>query len=131
MYSLQTVMIMAIFNLVYHALWTHIVNWSIKAGRTATRPVLLMWQVMKSKTTPRADKWTILGSLAYLILPIDIFNSKRLPIIGWVDEVTSFAILIQKISKQITPGMEIKADEQLNKWFPLETESPDYELIEN
>jgi len=117
---------MAIFNLDYNALWTHIANWSRKAGRAATRPALLMWYVMRSKETPRADKWAIFGSLAFLILPIDILDSKRLPIIGWLDEVASLAILVQKMSKYITPEMEIKADEQLDKWFP---EYIEYEII--
>lgn len=121
---------MAIFNLDYNALWESICNWSRKAGRAATRPVLLMWYVMKSKETHRADKWAIFGSLAYLILPIDILDSKRLPIIGWLDEVASLAILVQKMSKYITPDMELKADEQLDKWFPTDTEYVEFELIE-
>lgn len=87
---------MAIFKLDYNALWESICNWSRKAGRVATRPVLLMWYVMKSKDTPIKDKWAIFGSLAYLVLPIDILDSKRLPFIGWLDEVASLAVMIQK-----------------------------------
>lgn len=118
---------MAIFNLDYNALWESICNWSRKAGRAATRPVLLMWYVMCSKDTPRKDKWAIFGSLTYLILPIDILDSKRLPIIGWLDEVASLAVLVQKMSKYITPEMEARADSQLDKWFP---EYVEYEMIE-
>lgn len=118
---------MAIFKLDYNALWESISRWSRKAGRIATRPILLMWYVMRSKDTPRADKWAIFGSLAYLILPIDILDAKRLPIIGWLDEVTSLAMLVQKMSKHITPEIESLADEQLDKWFP---EYAGYEMIE-
>ena len=118
---------MAIFKLDYNALGESISRWSRKAGRTATRPILLMWYVMRSKDTPRADKWAIFGSLAYLILPIDILDAKRLPIIGWLDEVTSLAVLVQKMSKHITPEIEARADEQLDKWFP---EYAEYEMIE-
>ncbi len=119
---------MAILNLNYDALWESICNWSRKAGRSATRPVLLMWYVMRSKETSRADKWAIFGSLAYLILPFDILDSKRLPFIGWIDEVTSLAVLIQKMAKSITPEMESRAEAQLDKWFPEYTE---YEIIED
>lgn len=118
---------MAIFNLDYNALWESICRWSRKAGRTATRPVLLMWYVMRSKDTPRADKLAIFASLAYLILPIDILDAKRLPIIGWLDEVTSLAVLVRKMSKHITPKIEAQVDEQLDKWFP---EYVEYEMIE-
>lgn len=118
---------MAIFNLDYDALWESICKWSRKAGRAATCPVLLMWYVMRSKETPTKDKWAIFGSLAYLILPIDMLDAKRLPIIGWLDEVTSLAVLVKKMSKYITPKMEAKADDQLDKWFP---EYVEYEMIE-
>lgn len=119
---------MAIFNLDYEALWESIGRWSRKAGRAATRPVLLMWYVMRSRNTPRKDKWAIYGCLAYLILPIDIIDAKRIPIIGWLDEVASLAVLVQKMSKHITPEMESRAENQLDKWFP---ESPDYEIIDD
>lgn len=118
---------MAIFKLDYNALWASIRNWSRKAGRAATRPVLLMWYVMRSEKTPRKDKWAIFGSLAYLVLPIDLIDAKRIPIIGWLDEVASLAVMVQKMSKYITPEMQDKADAQLDKWFPEYTE---YEVIE-
>lgn len=118
---------MAILKLDYNALWESICKWSQKAGRAATRPVLLMWYVMRSKDTPKKDKWAIFGSLAYLVLPIDILDAKRLPIIGWIDEVASLAVMIQKMSKHITPEMQGRADAQLDKWFP---EYAEYEMIE-
>ena len=92
---------MAILKLDYNALWDSICKWSRKAGRAATRPVLLMWYVMRSKETPRKDKWAIFGSL--------------------------LAVMVQKMSKYITPEMQGKADAQLDKWFP---ECVEYELIE-
>lgn len=118
---------MAIFNFDYNALWESIYKWSRKAGRAAARSVLLMWYVMRSKDTPQKDKWAIFGSLAYLVLPIDILDAKRLPIIGWLDEVASLAVMVQKMSKYITPEMQGKADAQLDKWFP---EYAEYEMIE-
>lgn len=118
---------MAILKLDYNALWENICKWSSKAGRTATRPVLLMWYVMRSKDTPKKDKCAIFGSLAYLVLPIDILDAKRLPFIGWLDELASLTVMVQKMSKYITPEMQGKADAQLDKWFP---EYVEYELIE-
>ena len=118
---------MAILNLNYNALWAGIQKWALKMGRSATRPVLIMWYVMKSKNTPRKAKWTIFVSLAYLILPIDFLDSKRLPIIGWLDEIVSFAVIIKEMAKYITPEIELKTEIQLDKWFP---EYVEYEMIE-
>lgn len=109
--------IMAILNFDYEALWQSLSRWAQKAGKAATRPALLMWYVMRDKNTPRKDKWAIFGSLAYLLLPIDILDAKRIPVIGWLDEVASLAIMVQKMSKHVTPEMIRKADAQLDRWF--------------
>lgn len=108
---------MAIFKLDYQALWKGVAKWSAAAGRAAARPALLMWYVMRSPDTPRKDKWAIFASLAYLVLPIDILDAKRLPIIGWLDEVVSLAVLVQKMSRYITPEIEAKADALLDRIF--------------
>lgn len=109
---------MSILNLDYSLLWNNICVLSHKVGRAATRPVLLLWYVMCSSETPRKDKLAIFVSLAYLVLPIDLLEAKRLPVIGWLDEIVSVAVMKQKMVKYITPDMQRKADEILNKWFP-------------
>ena len=45
-----------------------------------------------------------------------------LPIIGWLDEITSLAVAIQRMSKYITPEMEAKVDGILDQWFPVYAE---------
>ena len=102
----------------YRVLWVRIREYAMKVGRVAVRPVLLLYYVMRSEETPWKDKLTIFGTLAYLILPVDLLDAKRLPIIGWLDEITSLAIAIQRMSKYITPKMEAKVDGILDRWFP-------------
>lgn len=103
----------------YDMLWKKIREYAIKAGRTSTRPLLLLYYVMKSKETPRADKLMVASAIAYVVLPIDLLSAKRLPIIGWIDEVVSLSVAFQKVCKHITPEMERRADELLDKWFPF------------
>ena len=105
-------------NIDYTSLWDGIKTYAKKVGRVAAHPALLLYYVMKSGKTPVKDKLTIFGTLAYIVLPVDLINSKRLPIIGWIDEVVSLAVAVQRMQKYITPQMERKADEQLDKWFP-------------
>lgn len=102
----------------YDALWSRINEYAIKAGRMATRPVLLLYYVVKSQDTPRKDKLLILSTLSYLVLPINILDARRLPIIGWIDEIASLSVTYQKVRDNITPEIEAKADAILDKWFP-------------
>ena len=50
---------------------------------------------------------------------------------GWIDEAASVAVVFQKVSKHITPEIERKTDEMLDKWFaeytPYETVASDDE----
>lgn len=110
----------------YDVLWDKLSTFAIKAGRVTTRPVLLLFFVMKSKDTPKADKLLVFSALSYLVFPIDILDAKRLPIIGWFDEVASISVAYQKVCKHITPEMEAKVDGILDRWFP---EYTPYELI--
>lgn len=113
-------------NINYSVLWNRINEYARKAGRVTTRPVLLLYYVMKSKDTPRKDKLLILSTLSYLVLPIDILDAKRLPIIGWFDEIASLSVTYQKVCKNITPEIEMQVEDILDRWFP---EYTPYELI--
>ena len=111
----------------YQEVWDRIKDYAMKVGRVAVRPVLLLYYVMRSDDTPWKDKLTIFGALAYLVFPVDLLDSKRLPIIGWLDEITSLAVAIKGVSKYIIPEMEAKADKILDHWFPEYTK---YEIVE-
>ena len=90
----------------------------MKVGRISARPVLLLYFIMISKDTPKSDKLLILSTISYLVFPIDLISAKRLPIIGWIDEAFSLSVAYQKVCKNITPEIERKTDELLDKWFP-------------
>ena len=112
----------------YDVLWDRISSFASKAGRVTTRPVLLLFYVMKSKDTPWEDKLLVFSTLSYVVFPIDILDAKRLPIIGWFDEIASLSVTYQKMCKNITPEMEAKVDAILDKWF---LEYTPYELIKD
>lgn len=109
----------------YTTLWNRISEYAMKVGRVTTRPVLLLFYVMKSKDTPWKDKMLIFSTLSYIVLPIDILDAKRLPIIGWFDEIVSLSVTYQKTCKNITPEIEARVDAILDKWFPGYTEYND------
>lgn len=122
---------MATDSIINHSsLWDKICEWARKTGRVTTRPVLLMYFVMTSKDTPWKDKATIFTAISYLVLPIDLISANRLPIIGWIDEATSLVVTIQKMQKYVTPDMQRKADDVLDKWFPEYTYFEEIEITE-
>jgi uncharacterized membrane protein YkvA (DUF1232 family) len=112
----------------YDVLWDRISSFASKAGRVTTRPVLLLFYVMKSKDTPWEDKLLVFSTLSYVVFPVDILDAKRLPIIGWFDEIASLSVTYQKVCKNVTPEMEMKVDTILDKWFPEYTK---YEIIKD
>ena len=93
-------------------------EYAVKVGRISARPLLLLYFIMVSKDTPKSDKLLILSTISYLVFPIDFISAKRLPIIGWIDEAVSLSVAYQKVSKNITPEIERKTDELLDRWFP-------------
>lgn len=102
----------------YDFLMREIGRYAKKAGRAATRPLLLLYYVMVSSVTPMKDKMMLASAIAYVVLPIDLISARRLPFLGWIDEVVSLTVAIEKVQKNITPAMHHKADALLEKWFP-------------
>ena len=98
--------------------WERVESYARKVGRTAARPVLLTYLVLKDENTPRADKIMVASALAYVILPIDLISAKRFPFFGWFDEVASLTVAYKKVVKHITPEIEQRADAILDKWLP-------------
>ncbi|MDR1380543.1 MAG: DUF1232 domain-containing protein [Tannerella sp.] len=105
----------SIFN--YQVLKDNIFDYAGTVGRIVGRPVLLLYCVLKSPDTPKADKLLIISALSYLVLPVDLISARRLPVIGWIDEVVSIAYVYQKVCRHITPEIEAEADEILDRWF--------------
>ena len=93
-------------------------EYAMKVGRISARPILLLYFIMISKDTPKSYKLLILSTISYLVFPVDLISAKRLPIIGWIDEAFSLSVAYQKVCKNITPEIERKTDELLDKWFP-------------
>lgn len=112
----------------YHLLKQRIEEYAKRVGRASARPVLLLFYVLKSSDTPWSEKMMLFSAIAYVVLPIDLISAKRLPIIGWLDEVVSLTVAYQKVCKYVTPEMERKVDEVLDKWF---VEYTPYVEIEN
>ena len=93
-------------------------SYARRVGRMAARPVVLLYFVLRDPATPKKDKYIVYAALAYVVLPIDLISAKRIPILGWADEAAAIAFAYKRVKKNITPAMEMQADNLLDRWFP-------------
>lgn len=94
-----------------------ILNCAKALGRAVTRTLLLLYFVMKSSDTPVADKIMIGSALAYVIFHVDLISTRKFPVLGWIDEITSLAVAYKKVQQHVTPSMEMKAEQILDSIF--------------
>lgn len=104
------------------SLWDGVKTYATKVGRVAARPVVLLYFVLRNPSMPKKDKYIVYSALAYVLLPIDLISAKKIPILGWMDEAGSIALAYKKVKNNITPAIEMQADELLDKWFPEYTD---------
>ncbi|MCD7929959.1 MAG: DUF1232 domain-containing protein [Tannerellaceae bacterium] len=109
---------MKVFKIDSEELLEKIAAYGKKAGRVTTRPLLLLYFVWKSPTTPAKEKRLILLSFAYLLLPIDLIPFSRFALLGLTDEAFSVWTIYKKVSNHITPSIEWEVEKLLEDWFP-------------
>ena len=54
----------------YSLLWEKLGDYAKKAGRVSTRPLLLLYYVMKSSDTPKSDKLLIASAISFSYCPL-------------------------------------------------------------
>ena len=99
--------------------------WALKAGRTATRPLLQFYYVMDDDSTSVLDRVLIYGAIIYTVLPIDVIPRAVYKFFGVLDDGVAILYVYKKIKGQITPEINLKVEETLNAWF-----GPEYAWIE-
>jgi len=67
------------------------------------------------KDTPLAVKATLVGAIAYFVLPTDAIPD-FIPVIGYTDDAAVLAAAIKLVSDHITPAHRQAAREQLGRY---------------
>lgn len=93
-----------------------VVRFGKKAGLKVAYGALLLYYVLKSPTTKSSDRWKILGSLGYFILPIDLIPD-AIPIAGYTDDLAAIVWGVYCVAKSITPEIKSQAAAKLHEWF--------------
>jgi uncharacterized membrane protein YkvA (DUF1232 family) len=97
--------------------WDKIVLYSKKGGRTAVRPMLLLYYVMTEGDLSNTEKALVYAGIIYMAVPCDLLPRAVLNWVGLLDDVAVAAWIFNRIDGGITPAVERKAEETLDKWF--------------
>lgn len=98
------------------SLWEKIRNYSRSAGTQVIYGVLLLYYVMKDKSTKVKTKLSIAAALGYFILPTDALFDLT-PLIGYSDDLGVLLFALSQVSANITPEIREKARRKMSEWF--------------
>ena len=101
-------------------LWDKIKTYALRAGRVATKPILIFYHVMRDSETTTQEKALIYGAIAYIVIPADLLPRKVLGFLGVLDDVAVIAYVYNKVSSKITAAIRNQVDTQLDEWFGAE-----------
>ena len=90
----------------------------IRAGRSIAKPALEVLEMAIDPLTPTNVRISLIASLAYLIMPLDLLPD-FMPVVGFSDDFVALTAVLSIWSKYITPAIRIRAEEKLNKLFPF------------
>ena len=95
-----------------------IINILIKAGRTIAKPALEVLEMAMDPLTPTQVRISLTAALVYLIMPFDLFPD-FMPLVGFSDDFVALTAVLSIWSKYMTPSIRLRAENKLNKLFPL------------
>ena len=87
-----------------------------KLGRKMVYLALLIYYAAMSDEMPYYQKMTLLGALAYLVMPVDLIPD-FLPG-GYTDDFAALMAAYELVKDNITDAVKAKALRKLQDWFP-------------
>lgn len=96
--------------------WDKVKSVAKKAGEELIYNALLLYYVLQSPSTPKAQKTLIIGALGYFILPLDLVPD-FIPVAGFADDAAALVAVIKTVFENITPEIKEKARNKSNEIF--------------
>lgn len=91
------------------------------AGASATYNAFRIYYALKEGDLPVKDKVLVMAALGYFIAPIDLIPD-WLGVVGLTDDAVVLGWVLKKIGGSITPEINRKAREQVEKYFGKDCE---------
>ena len=96
--------------------WQKLNRYARQAGTKVVYIALLLYYAYDRNDTPGWAKRIVLGSLGYLISPIDALPDLT-PILGYTDDLGVLSFGLVTIAAYINQDVKDNAREKLQKWF--------------
>jgi uncharacterized membrane protein YkvA (DUF1232 family) len=96
--------------------WGKLNRFARKAGREVVEKALWLYYAYQRPETPAWAKRTILGALAYFILPVDAI-SDILVGVGYTDDLTVLMFAVGTVAAHINPAVKEQARRKVSEWF--------------
>lgn len=96
--------------------WGTLAATALLVGRPLVRLALQLYYAMRSDDTPAWAKGVILGSLGYLISPLDAVPD-FVPVAGFTDDLAVLASAVVTVGLHVRGKVVADADAHLERWF--------------
>lgn len=96
--------------------WSVLSRYAKRIGLKSVYSVLLLFYAYRRKETPGWAKRIVLGTLGYLLAPIDMIPDLS-PIVGLTDDVGILSFGLVTIASFVNDEVKGKAKGHLKKWF--------------
>lgn len=96
--------------------WQKLQHFAKQAGIKTVYSALLLFYAYRRKDTPNWAKTIVLGTLGYLISPIDAIPDLS-PIIGYTDDIGWLSFGLVTIASYINIDVRESARNRLKQWF--------------
>ncbi|NUO02980.1 MAG: DUF1232 domain-containing protein [Saprospiraceae bacterium] len=99
-----------------YGFWKTLNRYARKVGLKAVYSALLMFYAYRQPETPYWAKRIIIGTLGYLLSPIDAIPDLS-PLIGYTDDVGVLSFGLVTVAAYINDKVRGQAREKIKKWF--------------
>ncbi len=96
--------------------WKTLNHYARKIGLKAVYSALLLFYAYRQPETPYWAKRIIIGTLGYLLSPIDAIPDLS-PIIGYTDDIGVLAFGVVTVAAYINEKVRTQAREKVTRWF--------------
>lgn len=87
-----------------------------RAGVEVVRKALQLFFVLRRPETPAWAKRTVIGALAYLVLPLDALPD-LLPLVGFTDDLVVITAALSTVAFYVNDDVRASANAKVESWF--------------